>query len=343
MSLTLTQWQQCSFVRTTRLSKTNDAFKCHGCHKNKTPSANTEVVICMVEGTVSFFCVSCWHSIEWTCPGCDTCPPDDDVVECSSCAQWTHINCRLNDIDIADTYICFDCQTSDVVSLKACVFDKNVELDAVKKQVASQKKLFNIQQSALEAKDDLRSSRIEKLVADNDRVALHNERLVEQCAKSTVSLAQIQKQNTRLRKTQVVLKKQVADNDRVALHNERLVEQCAKSTVSLAQIQKQNTRLRKTQVVLKKQVTESHKRERTNDGLWDIIDKVVKKSRAEWCVSTPIHFGAAESRLWGKYGCKWRSYGGGRQYIAKIKDNEGKCPRFENLKQLFSALRGMKQ
>ena len=298
MSLTLTQWQQCSFVRTTRLSKTNDAFKCHGCHKNKTPSANTEVVICMVEGTVSFFCVSCWHSIEWTCPGCDTCPPDDDVVECSSCAQWTHINCRLNDIDIADTYICFDCQTSDVVSLKACVFDKNVELDAVKKQVASQKKLFNIQQSALEAKDDLRSSRIEKLVADNDRVALHNE---------------------------------------------RLVEQCAKSTVSLAQIQKQNTRLRKTQVVLKKQVTESHKRERTNDGLWDIIDKVVKKSRAEWCVSTPIHFGAAESRLWGKYGCKWRSYGGGRQYIAKIKDNEGKCPRFENLKQLFSALRGMKQ
>ena len=312
MSLTLTQWQQCSFVRTTRLSKTNDAFKCHGCHKNKTPSANTEVVICMVEGTVSFFCVSCWHSIEWTCPGCDTCPPDDDVVECSSCAQWTHINCRLNDIDIADTYICFDCQTSDVVSLKACVFDKNVELDAVKKQVASQKKSFDIRQTAMKAKDDLRSSRIEKLIADNDRVALHNARLVEQCAKSTVSLAQIQKQNTRLRKTHVVLKKQVTES-------------------------------RKQVTESRKQVTESRKRERTNDGLWDIIDKVVKKSRAEWCVSTPIHFGAAESRLWGKYGCKWRSYGGGRQYIAKIKDNEGKCPRFENLKQLFSALRGMKQ
>ena len=310
MSLTLTQWQQCAHGRTTRLYKATDAFKCHGCHKNKT--VNTEVVICLVEGTVGFFCVSCWHSIEWTCPGCDTCPPDEDVVECSSCAQWTHINCRLNDIDIADTYICFDCQTSDVVSLKACVFDKNVELDAVKKQVASQKKSFDIRQTAMKAKDDLRSSRIEKLIADNDRVALHNARLVEQCAKSTVSLAQIQKQNTRLRKTHVVLKKQVTES-------------------------------RKQVTESRKQVTESRKRERTNDGLWDIIDKVVKKSREEWCISTPIHFGTAESMLWGKYGCKWRSYGGGREYIAKIKDKDGKCPRFENLKQLFSALRGMKQ
>ena len=363
MCLTISQWQKRARGRTTRLSKASDSFKCHGCHKTKAPSKNGEVVICMTEGSVNFFCVSCWHSVDWSCPGCDTVPPDADVVECGSCAQWTHVNCEknVNEIDISDTYTCFDCQTSDVERLKACIFDKGIELEDANN---SSRKLMQMNNNVKHINKvlEMRVTVLETLGKGNRKktniaATDFTKRIASQKKISEVKIEAMQAKLAELRAASTGMNKLVAANTRFGQQNKRLAEQCAESKAALVKNQKQLTRLNnrtiemerkmgcmhKTHIVLKKEIVNSRKRERDHDDLWDVVEKIVKKSRMDWSMVAPSQLSTDDSTMWKKHGCQWRTYNGGRQYMAKIKHSDGKCPRFASIGQLLHALRSMKQ
>lgn len=323
--LTIKKWQTPCKGRVTRVFNQFDAFKCHGCKKNRHATQHN-MVSCSLDDCVTLFCSGCWDEEDWICGDCHVKPDDSQVIGCERCGQWAHFGCQSEPIDNTIPFICGNCREQAEIpvvipEMKVEIYDLNKSLKAAQNQLETKtSQICSLKSAQMKAIVDLKASETE---LRQQRVSA-GKRLSEvhrHCANQIETLKVVQNSESQSKDQELVsLKLRAAQAIK-----ER--DDCRKANGLLrTNLQSEkNARIR-----IAAQLKESNKRGREMYENARAVESRVKKLcvRIPWHTSIPTalsknrrlssHVNARYKTLWKKYKCKWRKYYGDIQFKADL-------------------------
>ena len=312
MSLkTIKTWQKCPKSASTRVINTLNAFKCNSCNKNCTSQKNDKnAVLCMDNGTATFFCISCWDEEEWECQNCGSIPDDSQVIGCETCGQWFHQDCPYY-IDTKDGFHCDSCQTSNVSTLKETIFDKSAALKLSINRTNEWKKKC----------DELQNDKVSLEGRLSGIVQKHSGKIIEFAQKmNNIKKAHFAVTNGLKEEIKNVRSSHNELRTSKNLYRKELKKLIAENKVHIGQKRKLTDENRFLSEEIRKKIVEndslkSHSAKyasQTHDYLRmvETMNHFIKRQKMEWSYSPPVRLHANDDNLWKLYQCKVRKVNG---------------------------------
>lgn len=340
MSLkTISEWQRRSKNDQTRVLKSLCTFNCGQCAQKQRSKNSVEhtMVVCSSGGSVDFFCSGCWDEEEWTCPDCNQVPADTEVIGCEQCGQWTHNNCQQV-IDTSSGYICLDCQTSDLKTLKETIFDKQVALSNATTNCREWKQKFETMSKAQQHTDTMlkqTTTDLNKLKKQHSAKFVECEKRVTQQRRQFDAVStQMNTELAQLRRTKQLCKNEILKLQAV----EKRLTSSVKTTTAA------NAKLTIEIQCFRKRTREHSERQREHDGMVNMMQDYVKRHKSGWSYTPPPGLGTHDLMLWNLYQCKSRSNNNTMIYSAnKMSSTHGDNVEWKSIGKILFVMRKLYQ
>jgi hypothetical protein len=276
---------------------TMSSFECSSCAKSCTPEKSEKnAILCMANGTVTFFCVSCWDEEDWECHHCGSVPDDSHVIGCELCGQWFHQDCQYH-IDSGDGFHCDDCTTSNVSSLKETIFDTKAALELSTKRT---KELMNKCDAFDKAKVS-RANEFGQKMANAKKVHLSvTNELKQEIEKVRSSHGEL-RTSKNLYKNE--MKRCLKEKQKLIGEKRKLSSEIQFLSEDIRQKIVENDSLKS---LAKSQQTQTHDYLR----MVETMNQFVKRQKMEWTYSPPVRLHPNDEKLWKAYQCKVRKVNG---------------------------------
>lgn len=312
MSLkSIKSWQRCPKSASTRIINTMDMFKCNSCDKHctsKKPDKNA--VLCMENGTATFFCISCWDEEDWECQHCGSVPDDSQAIGCETCGQWFHQDCPHH-IDTDNAWECDSCRTSNVSTLKETIFDKSAALQISINRTNEWMKKCKELKKAQNMSDD----RVSNIIEKKEREVKEKDKKMSNMKKAHLTVTNEFKKevkNVRTSHNELRTSKNLYKNEvkKLLKENKKLIGEKRKLS---HEIQFLSEDVRKKIVENDSLIARSAKHaSQTHDYLRmvETMNQFVKRQKMEWSYSPPVRLHTNDDNLWKLYQCKVRKVNG---------------------------------